>query len=118
MMNKLLRAEGLALLIGATYFYWQSGGSWLLFALLFFVPDLSFTAYLAGRKWGAFGYNLLHTLISPIIFCALAIVISPLAVVTSVALIWLAHIGFDRALGYGLKYTSSFNDTHLGRIGN
>jgi hypothetical protein len=48
MMNKLLRAEGLALLIGATYFYWQSGGSWLLFAVLFFVPDITFAAYLAG----------------------------------------------------------------------
>jgi len=32
-------------------------------------------------------------------------------------LIWFAHIGFDRALGYGLKYASAFSDTHLGRIG-
>jgi hypothetical protein len=35
----------------------------------------------------------------------------------SVALIWLAHIGFDRALGYGLKYKAGFGFTHLGRIG-
>jgi hypothetical protein len=34
-----------------------------------------------------------------------------------IAAIWAAHIGFDRMLGYGLKYSSSFNDTHLGRIG-
>ena len=33
------------------------------------------------------------------------------------ALIWAAHIGFDRALGYGLKYPTSFGETHLGRIG-
>ena len=33
------------------------------------------------------------------------------------ALIWIAHIGFDRALGYGLKYATGFRDTHLGRIG-
>ena len=32
-------------------------------------------------------------------------------------LIWCAHIGFDRALGYGLKYASGFAATHLGRIG-
>jgi len=29
-----------------------------------------------------------------------------------------AHIGFDRALGYGLKYSKGFGYTHLGRIGN
>jgi hypothetical protein len=34
-----------------------------------------------------------------------------------IAMIWLAHIGFDRALGYGLKYASGFGFTHLGRIG-
>jgi hypothetical protein len=26
-------------------------------------------------------------------------------------MIWLAHIGFDRALGYGLKYSSGFGVT-------
>ena len=35
----------------------------------------------------------------------------------SLGLIWLAHIGFDRALGYGLKYTQGFRYTHLGRVG-
>jgi hypothetical protein len=35
----------------------------------------------------------------------------------SLATIWIAHIGFDRALGYGLKYGSGFTHTHLGRIG-
>jgi hypothetical protein len=29
----------------------------------------------------------------------------------------LAHIGLDRALGYGLKYNAGFVFTHLGRIG-
>jgi hypothetical protein len=35
---------------------------------------------------------------------------------TAVGLIWLLHIGFDRAIGYGLKYPSSFKETHLGRV--
>jgi hypothetical protein len=34
----------------------------------------------------------------------------------AVALIWFAHIGMDRTVGYGLKYPSSFNDTHLQRV--
>jgi len=32
------------------------------------------------------------------------------------ALIWAAHIGFDRFLGYGLKYPVAFRVTHLGSI--
>jgi hypothetical protein len=32
-------------------------------------------------------------------------------------LIWTSHVGMDRALGYGLKLPSGFQDTHLGRIG-
>ena len=37
--------------------------------------------------------------------------------VLAVALVWCAHIGFDRALGYGLKYAAGFRETHLGRLG-
>ena len=32
------------------------------------------------------------------------------------ALIWLAHIGVDRMLGYRLEYPSAFKDTHLQRV--
>jgi hypothetical protein len=31
-------------------------------------------------------------------------------------LIWLAHVGADRLLGYGLKYPTGFRDTHLQRV--
>ena len=31
-------------------------------------------------------------------------------------LIWLTHIGVDRAIGYGLKYPTGFKDTHLKRV--
>jgi hypothetical protein len=37
-------------------------------------------------------------------------------VVVAVALIWFAHIGMDRTVGYGLKYPTSFKDTHLQRV--
>ncbi len=33
----------------------------------------------------------------------------------SLALVWFAHIGFDRMVGYGLKYPTDFFDTHLRR---
>jgi len=28
--------------------------------------------------------------------------------------VWTAHIGADRAPGYGLEYPTEFGDTHLG----
>ena len=44
-------------------------------------------------------------------------VLAAMPTALAVALVWLAHIGFDRALGYGLKYAAGFDRTHLGRIG-
>ncbi len=41
----------------------------------------------------------------------------PAIILVAIALIWLAHIGADRLLGYGLKYPAGFGFTHLGRVG-
>ena len=112
----ILRFEGAALAIGAAFFFWRGGNSWLLFALLFFAPDLSFLAYLLSPRVGAAVYNLVHTTLAPLALLGCAILTAnPLG--QSIALIWLAHVGADRALGYGLKYATAFGDTHLGHIG-
>jgi hypothetical protein len=112
----VLRLEGLTLFIGMVMLYWAWDGSWLVFALLFFVPDLSFLAYLADAKFGALVYNAAHSYMAPVALLTLGFgLASPLTL--SIAMIWLAHIGFDRALGYGLKYSAGFGFTHLGRIG-
>lgn len=115
-VRDLLRWEGVALFGGSTLFYLFSGASWGLYALLFLVPDLSFAAYLAGPRIGAVVYNALHATVGPLILALIGVALAePLA--GSIALIWLAHIGIDRALGYGLKYPTGFGFTHLGRIG-
>jgi hypothetical protein len=112
----LLRLEGLTLFIGMILLYVAWDGSWLVFALLFFVPDLSFLGYLAGPRVGAAVYNAAHSYMAPVTLMTLGFGFeAPLTL--SIAMIWLAHIGFDRALGYGLKYTAGFAFTHLGRIG-
>ena len=72
--------------------------------------------YLGGPRLGAFCYNLVHTLIAPAVL-ALAAWLLAAPLLTQLALILLAHIAADRALGYGLKHASGFKDTHLGRIG-
>ncbi|RWX64528.1 DUF4260 family protein [Mesorhizobium sp. M4B.F.Ca.ET.089.01.1.1] len=96
--------------------YAMTGASWWLFALLILAPDLSMLGYLAGPRVGAVTYNALHMLIVPLVL-ALAGHVLGSSMTTAVALIWIAHIAIDRALGYGLKLPSGFQDTHLGRIG-
>src|ERR687894_1430888 len=103
----LLRVEGVALLVLSVLLYWINGGGWLLFGVLLLAPDLSMLGYLAGPRVGAAIYNAFHAYAMPAVVGALGMVFaSPLAV--AVALIWFAHIGIDRTLGYGLKYPSSF----------
>jgi Domain of unknown function (DUF4260) len=115
-LKTLLRLEGLALLAGMTLSYAVWGGSWWVYAILFLAPDLSFAGYLAGPRVGAIVYNAAHSTLAPAALMTLGYALaSPLAL--SIATIWLAHIGFDRALGYGLKYSDGFGFTHLGRIG-
>jgi len=116
MPRVLLRIEGAFIFAIATVLYWRLGDTWWLLAVLFLAPDLSFFAYLAGARVGAFIYNLLHTIAGPILL-ALAALLVPYEPAMAIALIWLAHCGFDRALGYGLKYDAGFGFTHLGRIG-
>ena len=108
-----LRLEGLAVLALAVLLYARGGHSWLLFAALFLVPDVSFLAYLAGPRVGAAAYNVVHSYVGPVVAAALAVGTGRPPVL---ACIWAAHVGFDRALGYGLKYPSGFADTHLGRL--
>jgi Domain of unknown function (DUF4260) len=112
----LLRLEGLMLFAGMTLLYWLWGGPWWLYIVLFLAPDLSFLGYLAGPRIGAWVYNAMHSSIVPIAMLTVGFGFAP-PLVLSLALIWLAHIGFDRALGYGLKYEAGFGFTHLGRIG-
>lgn len=110
------RLEGLALLAVSVLAYARFGEGWLLFAVLFLTPDLSFFGYLAGPRIGAWAYNLAHSLIGPLLLAAAGGLTGD-GVFVALVLIWLAHIGFDRALGYGLKSSDSFSVTHLGLIG-
>jgi hypothetical protein len=109
-----LRLEGLAVLGLSLILYQRAGHSWWVFALCFLLPDVSFVGYVAGPRAGAASYNVAHSYVGPIGVAAVCLLTGqPLLI----ALVWTAHIGFDRALGYGLKYASGFAHTHLGRIG-
>ena len=112
----LLRLEGLTLFVGMTVLYAVWEGSWWVYAILFLAPDLSFLGYLAGPRLGAIVYNTAHSYMAPVALMTAGLALSS-PLVLSIAMIWLAHIGIDRALGYGLKYGKGFAFTHFGRIG-
>ncbi len=112
----LQRIEGGVLLIIALVLYAKLSGPWLLFILLILAPDLFIAGYLGGPRMGAAVYNLGHTWLLPAIL-AVGGILGGANLAIWVALIWFAHIGLDRLLGYGLKLPTAFTDTHLGRIG-
>ena len=110
----LLRIEGALDLALSLIFFEAIHGSWLLFILLLLVPDLAMLGYLPGARLGTVCYNLVHTLVGPFLIVAYAYLTKSLWLLPY-ALIWTAHIGLDRMLGFGLKYPTRFGDTHLGR---
>ncbi|MDQ3328448.1 MAG: DUF4260 domain-containing protein [Chloroflexota bacterium] len=115
MVRMLLKAEGAMVCLGSLLLYFQQDGGWVLLVLLLLGPDLSMLGYLAGPRAGSRAYDAVHTYVSPGLLLGAGLHVgTPLAV--RIALIWTAHIGLDRLLGYGLKYPSHFKDTHLQRV--
>ena len=113
----LLRIEGAFDLALSLIFFETIQGNWLLFILLLLVPDLAMLGYLRGARFGTVCYNLAHTLVGPFLIVAYGYLTKSLWLLPY-ALIWTAHIGLDRMLGFGLKYPTRFSDTHLGRMTN
>jgi hypothetical protein len=112
----ILRAEAAAIFaVGAWLAFLVSPSPWLVLPLLL-VPDVSMLGYLGGPRLGAITYNAAHNLVLPIVMLLLGwlFVTAPLVLAGAIVL---AHVGMDRALGYGLKLPTDFRDTHLGRIG-
>lgn len=113
--NALLRLEGAAALAGSIALYAHFGGELLPFLVLLLAPDLSAVGYLANTRIGALTYNAVHTYIVPGVLLALGLLTNTL-VLSQIACIWFAHISMDRMFGFGLKYPTVFNDTHLQRV--
>jgi hypothetical protein len=111
----LLRVEEAGLLVAAVWLYAHLHFSWLLFVLLFLVPDLFMLGFLANPRVGAAIYNLGHWLLWPLALFAAGFAAGRNAL-EAIGLIWFSHITFDRALGYGMKYPTFFKDTHLQHI--
>jgi hypothetical protein len=111
----VLRLEEASLLLASVLLYKTLHFSWLLFAVLFLVPDLSMLGYLRNPRLGSALYNLGHAIFLPVLFFLFAFA-TQRALGMAIGIIWFAHIVWDRMLGYGLKYQTHFKDTHLQHI--
>lgn len=120
-MDRLIvwqRIEGFLVFFAglALYVYLGEGLPWWVAILVFFAPDLSFAAYALGPRIGAAIYNSVHIYALGAVILALGVALS-MPVLAGLGALWLAHSGFDRMFGYGLKSEEGFAVTHLGRIG-
>ncbi len=112
----ILRLEGLAAAAVTAALYARTGASWWLFAAVWLAPDLSMLGYLFGSCRGARIYNAVHAYVAPAALGLSALLLHANGLLP-IALIWANHIGVDRLLGYGLKYSDGFKWTHLGNPG-
>jgi hypothetical protein len=111
-----LRAEGLATFAAGLAGFLFLGLPWWAFVLLLIVPDVSMAGYLRGPRVGAVIYNIAHDVATGVAIAGVGLAVGSVPVAAAGAIL-VAHSGMDRMAGYGLKLPSSFQDTHLGRIG-
>lgn len=115
-VRTIIRFEGLLLLFVAITLYFHNRFLLSWFVLLLFLPDIFMIGYAKNNKTGALIYNIGHSLVLPYALLIIATIANSRAALL-LSLVWLAHIGMDRFLGYGLKLDGGFKHTHLGDIG-
>jgi hypothetical protein len=115
-MKNLIRLEELALFLLAILLFTELDYPWWVFLILFLAPDLGAIGYLGGARLGAVTYNLAHHKAIAVLFY-LAGTLTSVQALQLAGIIMLAHSSLDRVFGYGLRYTDSFDHTHLGWVG-
>lgn len=105
-----IRCENMVLFFTGLALFWMQGYSWLTFFYFILLPDLAIFGYLANNRIGAAMYNVTHNYIFPLMLLPFHYLYPK---VLMLVLIWVIHISFDRALGYGLKSPQGFKKTHL-----
>src|SRR5699024_177787 len=109
MAKRILHLEGLAVFVFCLYFYWLNDLSCLLFFFLLCVHVLFMVVYLLNNGFVSRLYNLFNTYMVSLAVIFLGMFLSN-ATFLAIGIIWTAHIGMDRLVGYGLKYPTHFKD--------
>jgi hypothetical protein len=114
-MKNILKVEEVLMFVLSIVLFAQLHFAWWWYLALFFTPDFSMLGYLVNTKIGAYSYNFFH-------HKGLAVAVGLLGfylhseVCMLAGIILFGHSSFDRILGYGLKFSDSFKNTHLGKI--
>ena len=115
-MKNLIKWEEAAMFLLSIVLISRLPCAWYWWLVWILAPDLSMIAYLGGNRVGAIGYNLVHHKGVAILLYLAGLFMSHPALEYA-GMILFGHSSMDRGMGYGLKYFSGFQNTHLGRIG-
>jgi len=115
-MKTIVQLEEAGMLCISIYALYFLKAEWWVYPLLLLGPDISMLGYVAGNRTGALTYNLFHHKAISILFFLFGFISQNYACEIT-GLILFGHSSMDRMLGYGLKYFSGFQFTHLGQIG-
>jgi hypothetical protein len=110
--RRWLQLEGAAVLVGSLVAFSTTHRSWWIVPLVLLLPDLFMVGYVGGTHIGAHVYNVAHATPLPVLMVGYGWW-QGRSLVVALGLVWLAHIGMDRLLTFGLKYPDHFQHTHL-----
>lgn len=114
-MKNLLKLEELVMFLFSVFLFSQLEYAWWVFLVWILAPDIGMLGYAINTSIGALTYNLFHHKGIAIVigFIGLWLGVSELQLA---GIILFGHASMDRMLGYGLKYSDSFKNTHLGSL--
>ena len=115
-MKQLIKWEEAAMFLLSIVLISRLPYAWYWWLVWILAPDLSMVAYLGGNRVGAIGYNIVHHKGVAIMLYLVGLFMRHPALEYA-GMILFGHSSMDRGMGYGLKYFSGFQNTHLGRIG-
>lgn len=116
-MKNSLKLEELLMFCLGVFLFNQLNFAWWWFLILILTPDIGMIGYLVSTKVGAIMYNIFHhkAIAVGVYFTGMYLNNN---IIILIGIILFSHASLDRIFGYGLKYNNSFNNTHLGAIGN
>lgn len=114
-MKKILSIEEAAMFGFSIFLFNQQDFAWWWYLALILTPDIGMLGYLGNPKLGAFTYNLFHHKAVGIVILITGYIVKDQTVIL-IGVILFGHSSLDRIFGYGLKYTDSFQNTHLGQL--
>jgi hypothetical protein len=115
MVKILVRIENFLIFLAGLALFHNFSDNWILFILVFFVPDVSMAGYLVNKRVGSVTYNLIHNYALCLLLILFGLVFQELSLMIAASIL-MSHVGIDRLFGFGLKYSEGFKKTHIQKL--